>query len=341
MIIFLARLATAGMICSFCFGFPFFSLAHAGECLDSRDTMLTDYRKGVQEAIANPKGDYDLGPWIESCWFYWDPKATDYLDDALADEVVKTLSDSRVPVDVKAASIAIAANAAPRRLFAILPSMMAQGKIPTRSQAITKDGTDVMLSIWARYGKTDKEISSFDYHSLLKKYRPGLFQPPADGLVFLHQTLAVLYPFDYPKARLILESWGLLPLSKYGEMTRFRDPRALEDVEFNFGPDSDNKPIYPDMVYDALARHLELEFKEEWLNHLEKKHYRLLRNAIYSSYGYKFKDKELKAFFSLTKEMQTVCRNGICGKTANVYNDNLLTEADKKNLAKLTAREQK
>lgn len=332
---FVRNVAPIVMTISFSLVIPFPHFALAGECLGARnEDMLEDYKKSVQEAIAYPerKQFYD----DFTCWGV---SGDNNLDDVLADELISALTDSRVPIAMKSASFEIAVNTAPKKLFYIVPSLMAQGKLPARSDPlITQDGTDVMLRIGVNYGGADKEIASFDYFSFLKKYRQDMFQPPANGLLLFHRTLAVIYPFDYAKARRLLDQSGLLSLSRYGEMTSFKDPRALEDIAFTYDLKAPIRALY---IYQALARHLELEFKEEWLSRLDKKFCRLLRNAIYYSYGYKFNDKVLAEFFSRSKEMQSVCRNGICGQTAHEYSDDLLTEIDKRNLAKLSALEKR
>lgn len=332
----------------FCFCFLFLSSAHAGECLDSRDNMLADYRKAVQQAIAHPEGDHGLGPWIEHCWYYWDPfYANGELDEELGKAILQALKNPKVPNEVKAKSLEIARSAAPANLFGEIIRMVKKG---TQQDL----AFEVLLQIWQHNADKNSEIANYNYFQLFKQAMPEAFTPPFKDKTYIYDygrgqrpevephywlcrvydTLAKVYAFDYATSKMILIKNDLYSSISCPIGRIFQDPRAYEDSNYEGYYDFESSLLV------SMQKHLELEFKVAWLDHLQKKDYRLLRNAIYYSHGYKFKDQELADYFRNAKENKSVCRSGICGKTSKVYSDSLLTEIDKKNLAQLTKREQ-
>jgi hypothetical protein len=314
------------------------SNAWCGDCFEGRDDLLNDYRSLVRDSIAKPD-DYEIDSYNEivKCWFPQNGGET--LENELADEIVSTFRNDAVPELVKYLTLNIAEKIAPKKLFLKLPELMQGGFIPPprkreKDEGYQATGSDVMLSIWARYGKKDKVIASFDYLAFLKKYSPGMFQDPYEGCDKLYETLAKVYPYDYPTAKKLLISWGLFNVGPRKEMYEFLDPRALEDAGFAF---KSGTPYYQDYFFEIIARHLELEIKDNWLDEITKEHKKLLYNGILATYGYKITDKKMSKYF--TTEIKKFCRNGRCGITSSKFDKTLLTDVDKKNLEKLQEKE--
>jgi hypothetical protein len=298
--------------------------------------MLGDFRSLVNDSIQKPDS-YEIDSYDEivKCWF--PQNGGEYLDNEFADEIASTFRNDAVPELIKYLALNIAEATAPKKLFFRLPELMKSGAIPPprkqeKDEGYQATGSDVMLSIWARYGKKDKVIASFDYLAFLKTYSPGMFQDPYEGRDKLYKTLAKVYQYDYPSAKKLLISWGLFNVGPRVEMSDFLDPRAIEDAGFAF---KSGIPIYQDYFFEMIARHLELEIKDNWLDKITKKHAKLLYNGILATYGYKIPDKKMSKYF--VTEIKKFCRNGKCGKASSRFDETLLTDVDKKNLDKLRA----
>jgi hypothetical protein len=83
-------------------------------------------------------------------------------------------------------------------------------------------------------------------------------------------------------------------------------------------------------IFENLAQHLDSKFKHDVLSELTPNQLRILRNAIYASYGYKFKDEKLYWYFM--KNIDKFCRGKKCGVVSENYSDSLLTEIDRENI---------
>ncbi len=142
-------------------------------------------------------------------------------------------------------------------------------------------------------------------------------------IVRLYSAMGRVYSFDYPAAKTIfIENSLFYPTScSFGYI--FSDPRAYEDSNYF-------QSNYEGRFFFSLLKHLELEFKIEWLKKLPPHQLKLLRNGIFATYGWEYKDPKLKNWFN--SYLTRTCRNGVCGKAIDKYNDSLLTAIDKKNI---------
>lgn len=125
-------------------------------------------------------------------------------------------------------------------------------------------------------------------------------------------------------------------------LVRFKDLDALnylyEKTDFlaeKFSAPYDYADSYSDYIYRVLARNLEKVFLEKYLESLEGKELRHLRNGIFATYGKNFKSKNLQYYFyGSYSYVQLFCRNGTCGlnKPKGSYKESDLTEIDKANI---------
>lgn len=83
-------------------------------------------------------------------------------------------------------------------------------------------------------------------------------------------------------------------------------------------------------VYDKLALSLDREFQLADLNRLSRFQLKLLRNGIFATYGYTFKNERLKAYFK--ENSMKFCRSQKCGIVKDRFNDAALSEIDKYNI---------
>jgi hypothetical protein len=93
----------------------FVQLVYGGECFDSREDMLNDYKASISIIIQHPdKKNYNFGPWIEHCWSHWDPSYRDgELNNELGNAILVTLRNPKIPREVKIKSLEIVCSAAP------------------------------------------------------------------------------------------------------------------------------------------------------------------------------------------------------------------------------------
>ncbi len=303
----------------------FTRFARSGDCLDSRGQMLRDLKHGIEYSIANPDAKkVDFGPWIDRCWFASPWRDDESMDDELAETLLWAIKHVGVPPHIRVRVLQIARNAAPHAMFAELMTMLEEGKIPESELA-----AEVVLRIWARYWRTDPSIATLDCAEFVRAYIPSVFDQQQVGalrrggpLFRLHHALVWAFPNDYIAARRLLEKLGLL--GRPSEAIRFfNDPRAWEDIAYSEVQEED--------MFYSLAGHLELVFTKEWIQFLAPHQPRMLRNGILATYGYRCKDAKLRSFFAtgITK----FCRNGQCGILFESYEDSLLTEVDRTNIA--------
>lgn len=307
----------------------FVQLAYGGECLQSRQEMLNDYKEAISSILQHSdQKDYYLGPWIEYCW---DPSSpNDEINQELGKFILSVLENPRVPNKVRIRSLNIARNAA---LSNVYPKMVHLLKRP-KSEEEQGIVFETLLNIWSTHAANNSEIAQYDYIRLFKENVPGQF-PPAVKVGWLceyYWAMGKVYIFDYPAAKKILIDNDFFKPSECHYGKTFQDPRAFEDAAYMEHNHKAEFSLNYSALFSSLIRHLELEFKRDWLTKLGADQLRMLRNGILATYGWKFKDQKLKYLFNESL-LRYFCRNGKCGKVSNNYNDNLLTDIDKKNIA--------
>jgi hypothetical protein len=191
-----------------------------------------------------------------------------------------------------------------------------------------------IFEIRSRAAAKNPEAANYDIKKLIDNSRE-LFNEDSPALEGLIHALSIKYPFDYPKAKEELHYLNLLDLSRryrygYG-LFNFYDPRALED-DMKYDSYLNSRQYTSARMFTSILRHLEIEFKAEWLNKLQTDELRILRNAIYASYGYKFTNPNLRKYFYEENNMTYICRNGRCGQPKITFDEKLLNEIDRKNL---------
>jgi hypothetical protein len=315
-------------------------LCFGGECLQTRQEMLNEYNKAITRLIRNPNTDPNLGPWIERCWYYWDPRYPNgELNDKLGETILSVLKNKDIKENVKIKCLEIACNAAPQNLF---PEMI---RILKDSEGIRQElAFRAILEIWKYNANNNPKIAGYDYIKLFKNTIPDASSPPFKDKVYiynygkgqrpitqqdywlcsLYSAMGQVYPYDYLKIKKILIDSNLFFPSNCTFGKIFQDPRAFEDADYRHHDFESN-------LFFSLLNHLELEFKIEWLNKIKKHQLRLLRNGIMASYGWEFKDPKLKAWFDTY--LAATCRNGVCGRVNDRFNKNLITDIDERNIA--------
>ena len=313
----------------------------AGECMQSRQEMLDAYNKAIANIIENPNADY-YSPGIVHCWYHWDPNYPNgELNEELGEAILFTLRHQNIEEYVKTESLEIACSAAPGNLFHEMIRLLKEKEGDQRDLVFR-----AILEIWKYNAHKDKNIANYNYIKLFKNVLPEEFTPPFKDKVFISMTsndywlrnfyiaMGKVYSFGYLKAKKILIENDLFYPSNcncyFGYI--FRDPRAFEDSNYQ-------AHNHKSSLFYSLLRHLELEFKIEWLQKIEPHQLRLLRNGIIATYGWEFKDRKLKNWFNACLA-KIVCRNGICGKVNDRFDGTLLTDIDKKNLALIKKLEQ-
>lgn len=306
-----------------------FENVFSGECLISREEFLDSYKKSISQALENSeKFSNESRSWAGSCWDYTnDHEFSDYeLTYELGNVILQALKDPKVPDALKNYGLKIAKNAIPQNIFFELVKYIEDdGKI------YRKEISDILFIMWIHHSKSNPKIAKFDIKHFLKKYRPEFYTPPYIDLYFIFDYFCIDYPYDYPAAKKILIDLDLFNYKNNSAFYCFQDPRAREDANYFLLPiDEKSRSL---TMYLCLIRHLELEFKRDWLEQLNKYHLRLLRNGIHASYGYKFKDTKLQEYYD--GYQYSFCRYGVCGinNADQTYNEAMLTEIDKKNLA--------
>jgi len=314
-------------------------LVYGGECLSSRQEMLDGYKKAISRIIENPNTkDYYLGPWIERCWYHWDRRYPNGdLNEELGEAILSTLNNSKVPQEIKVKSLEIACSAAPSNLFQKMIFLLIEGE----QQELA---FRTLLEIWSFNASKNQEIANYNYIKLFKEVLPEEFSPPFKDREYIYKyhsgqrlitqpdfwlcsfysAMGRVYSFNYPKAKKILIDNDLFYPSNCSFGYIFQDPRAFEDAEYK-------SYAHESRFFFSLARHLELEFKIEWLKKIKPHQLRLLRNGIYATYGYKLKDSKLKSWFN--SHLNNFCRSGVCGMVNDIYDSNLLSDTDKNNLS--------
>lgn len=316
--------------------FNIVQFAYGGECFDTRQEMLDNYNKSIANILQHPdRKDYELG-WIEHCWYHWDRRYRHgELNDELGNTIIVALKNPKIPREVKIKSLEIVCNAAPSNLFQEMINLLKAGDKEEKDLAFR-----AILEIWSYNAKKNQDLANYNYIKLFKDNLPEAFTPPFKDNTYIwnnrtevqtdywlcsyYATLGKVYIFEYPKAKkMLIENDLFYPKNcAFGKI--FQDPRAYEDSnyhEYNF----------EDGLFFALLKHLELEFKTEWLKKIQTHQLRLLRNGILSTYGWKFKDSKIKSWFA--SYSSKVCRSGVCGIVNKDYHDSLLTDTDRRNIA--------
>lgn len=307
--------------------------AIAGECLDSKEQMLKGYKDQIVNIVNNPASlvdfnNYGFG-WISYCWK--DSIPNDDVDQELGEFLISVFENAKVPQDVKIKSLDIARYTAFSNIFPKMVQLLKQSKNIEEYNFIYV----TLLNIWVKHAKTHTEIAQFNYISLLKETSPAVVPSGQKSELEckLYWAMSKVYPFDYPIAKKILQKNNFFrPTTCYFGLF-FQDPRAFEDAGFKEYNYKSKYFLEKSAFFASLIRHLELEFKRSWLERLGAEELRELRNGIIATYGWKFKDAKLKSLFNVSDHLRFYCRNGKCNKATNNYNDNLLTDVDKKNIA--------
>lgn len=312
-----------------------------GECLQSRQRMLDNYKESIARISEDTnRTNYSLGPWIEKCWYHWDPKYPNgELNDELGELISTILKDSTLPEGVKVDSLNLARRAAPKNL---LPDMVRLFKEDYQRDLVY----DAILEIWKSNHENDQYVENFNYIELFKSHFPAGFEPPFQDRQYaymdrlrtqtdywvcsLYSAMGSVYEFNYPQTKKILKENDLFypyPKAQCAFGYIFSDPRAYEDA--NYASVNNNESRF----FFSLLKHLELEFKVEWLEKLPPHQLKLLRNSIFASYGWEFSDPKLKNWFA--SYLPRVCRSGVCGQIKEKFDKALLTKTDKKNISSI------
>jgi hypothetical protein len=325
--------------------FSFFILnslvCFGGECLETRDEMLNDFKISIDRVLNCPNQKFLRDEFRSTgyCWNYGDSKyPNDELNEELGEVIIKTLNTPEIPREVRIISLEMSIRAAPFNVFNEIKKVLKNGDPEEKDLAFRG-----ILEIWIHSADRNKDIANFNYIDLFKENLPEEFTPPFKDkeytynygtgsrveiwkdwwLYSLYNAMGKLYSFEYLKAKSILiEKELYFPFNcNLGRI--FQDPRAFEDSNYQ-------EYDFESGLFFSMIRHLEIEFSVEWLKKVKPYQLGMIKSCILATYGWKSKDIKFNVWFN--DYIKKVCRNGVCGKVSNIYNEKLLSDNDKKNI---------
>jgi hypothetical protein len=296
--------------------------------MHNKKEMLTEFRNAIFLNIENNELPTNFKTNIESCWKFGEDISE--IDQEIGPLLMWSLWSRSVTENFKNISYRLLNNVAPENILFDLTEY-----IKVNDTEISDD-QKLAAVLTVLHIRTLNKLKSFDIGQVISLNK-SLFNETSPALSHLVRSLTILYPYDYPKAKTELQSFGLFELSqnyKYGNgLFDFFDPRALEDDSKYSMYMSPSSSWTTSRMFTSLSRHLELKFKPEWLRRLQTDELRILRNAIYASHGYVFSDPVIGNYFKDTATSHGICRDGQCGTPNIAFHEDSLTATDKENIS--------